>query len=139
MFITLMPTKIIMYKLALTLFKVYNERMPQFEWLNLNFTQILTTRQENFLTLNIPRYKVGNNILTNRFAILNNMIPLLWLNLGFDSFKIKCKKLFLNWNVSTRKLYHLWSWSKLHVGTTEVPVHFIFVILSYILLILLHI
>ena len=61
-----LPAKMMIYKLAITLFRVYNERMPQFEWLNLNFTQILTSRQANFVALNIPKYKVGNNILTNR-------------------------------------------------------------------------
>ena len=37
-------------------------------------------------------YKIGNNLLCN---ILNNKIPLSWLNLTIESYKVKCKKLFL--------------------------------------------
>ena len=43
-----LPNQMLLYKLALTLFKLYNFRLPQFEWLNLNFDQILTSRQVFF-------------------------------------------------------------------------------------------
>ena len=90
------PNQMLHYKLALTLYKVYNERMPQFEWISLNFSQILTSRQTLFQTINEPHYRIGNNILTNRFSVLNSKIPLEWLSMNFYSYKLKCKQMFLN-------------------------------------------
>ena len=40
--------------------------------------------------------KVGINCLANRLTVINNKIPLNWLNLSLDTYKVKCKKLFLN-------------------------------------------
>ena len=39
--------------------------------------------------------RIGKNILMNRLGILNNKIDYDWLNLSLNSFKIKCKKIFL--------------------------------------------
>ena len=39
--------------------------------------------------------KVGKNLLVNRFKNLNNKIEFAWLNDSFESYKIKCKNLFL--------------------------------------------
>ena len=41
------------------------------------------------------KLRVGNNIMINRMSLLNNEIPLNWLNLSFESFKLKSKELFL--------------------------------------------
>ena len=89
------PNQMLMYKLAITLYKTVNDRVPQFEWLCLNFTLILTTRQTLFQTINSPRFKIGNNILNNRFSALNSKIPLEWLSLSLHSYKVKCKEMFL--------------------------------------------
>ena len=40
--------------------------------------------------------KVGLNLLVNRLSILNGKIPLIWLNETMTSFKLKCKRSFLN-------------------------------------------
>ena len=37
--------------------------------------------------------KVGLNALTNRLANINGKIELAWLNLSYELFKIKCKKI----------------------------------------------
>jgi hypothetical protein len=58
--------------------------MPMDEWTHLNFTLINTTRQ---ITLN-KNLSVGGNILTNTFYLLNNTIPLEWVNKSLESFKI---------------------------------------------------
>ena len=34
--------------------------------------------------------KVGINSLANRFHLINDIIPLTWLNLSMKSFKLKC-------------------------------------------------
>ena len=41
------------------------------------------------------RYDVGKNILLDRFCDLNNKIDKEWLNQSLNTFKIKCKALFL--------------------------------------------
>ena len=44
---------------------------------------------------NISNYKVGRNLLCNRFKQLNNKIDYSWFNESLDTFKVKCKKLLL--------------------------------------------
>jgi hypothetical protein len=91
-----LPTQMIFYKHALSLFKTYHSQIPRFEWVALNFNQIFTSRQTMFVITSNQNYRVGNNILSNRFSILNKRIPLDWLNLSNNSYKIKCKSLFLS-------------------------------------------
>jgi hypothetical protein len=40
-------------------------------------------------------YAVGKNILLNRFVNINNMIEKGWLSMAWDTYKIKCKEVFL--------------------------------------------
>ena len=91
-----MPDAFMMYKTAIQLHKLYNSTNQSLDWIDLNVNQILTTRQTNFLTLKSNKTKVGLNILVNRFSILNGLIPLQWLNVSMDSFKVLCKKLLLS-------------------------------------------
>ena len=93
-----MPDSIMHYKAALQLHKLYNitRTNPSLDWISLNIDQILTTRQTVFQILKSNKTKVGLNILTNRFAqLLNGKIPLQWLLALLDTFKVKCKKKFL--------------------------------------------
>lgn len=85
------------YKLALSLYKIFNNESPQNEWLHLNFSQITTSRQINFMTSKSNNLKLGINSLTNRLHHLNGKIPLEWLNKTFNCYKIECKKLFLTY------------------------------------------
>ena len=90
------PEMLMKYKLALCLFKLYNESFNSLEFTLLNFNQLLTGRQTLFKTLKSNCYKVGLNSLSNRLYFLNDKIPLEWLNNSFSTFKIKCKKMFLD-------------------------------------------
>ena len=85
------------YKLALCLFKLYNENYNPFEFLNSNINQVIMRRQINFKILKSNSYKVGNNSLSNRLYNINDEIPLSWLNASDDAFKVKCKRLYLNY------------------------------------------
>ena len=89
------PEKIMQYKLAISLFKLYNANQSSLEFINLNFAQILTSRQVNFVISKNNRFKVGINALCNRLYVLNMKIPLSWLNQSIDTYKVKCKKVFL--------------------------------------------
>ena len=90
-----MPEAFMSYKLAIQLHKLYNVESPSLDWTTLNFNQILTSRQTNFLISKSNLHKVGMNILPNRFSVLNGIIPLSWLNYSLNRFKINVKKLLL--------------------------------------------
>ena len=40
-------------------------------------------------------FKVGMNSLTNRLTHIIDVIPLTWLNMSIDPYKVHCKKMFL--------------------------------------------
>ena len=105
------PDQILKYKLALMLFKLYRDKIPSREWLALNDEQTFTSRQTKFHVNSTSNYKVGYNTPTRRLTLINNKIELVWLNLSFDSYKIKCKNLFLkiNQNEWTYIIKHLLS------------------------------
>ena len=90
-----LPNQLIKYKHSILLHKMYNSYCPEADWIDLNFDQILTTRQTKFKVIKSNKYIVGNNLLTTRLTILNDQIPLSDLNLSLDSFKVKYKKVFL--------------------------------------------
>ena len=89
------PTNLMKYKHAILLYKIYNKGEPPKDWIALNFNQVLPRRQTHFAAIKDQNYKIGNNILSNRLTTLNKKIPLKWLNLSIDTFKVKCKTLFL--------------------------------------------
>ena len=65
------------------------------DWISLNIQQNFNDRNGKFQSYNIANYKVGKNLLCNRFKQLNNKIDYLWFNESLNAFKIKCKKLLL--------------------------------------------
>ena len=83
---------ILSYKLSIQLFKLYNSNEHSLEWIYLNLNQILTSHQTTFSIMKTNNRKVGLNVLTTHFSILNGIIPLNWLTNSLDSFKVKCKK-----------------------------------------------
>ena len=89
------PETMLLYKLSIQLFKLYNQNEHSLEWVSLNLNQILTSRQSKFQILKTNNKKVGLNILSNRLSALNGKIPLDWLNGSLDSFKIKSKRLLM--------------------------------------------
>ena len=90
-----LPNAIMTYKHAIQLYKIYNATEFTSDWTILNFNQIITSRQNTFMTLKSNERKVGINILANRLSILNGKIPFEWLNCSLPSYKIHCKKLLL--------------------------------------------
>ena len=84
-----LPNQLLEYKHAILLHNVYNNQIPKDDWVDLNFNQILTSRQTKFQTLKSNNFKVGNNKLISRLAALNGKITLSDLNLSLESFKCK--------------------------------------------------
>ena len=89
------PNRLAKYKMSLQLYKTVEHRCPTSEWVSITFNVINTSRQSNFAINSTNRLRVGYNSLSNRLSYLNGLIDLNWLNLSFDSYKMKCKKLFL--------------------------------------------
>ena len=89
------PNQIMKYKLALSLFKLYNNEFNSLEFTLLNFNQVFTSRQLTFKILKSNRTKIGLNSLANRLHLINDEIPFNWLNNELVTFKVKCKKLYL--------------------------------------------
>ena len=65
------------------------------EFVLLNFQLYDNERAQKLVFLKDQKYEAGKNILLNRFTELNNMIDKDWLNLSLETFKIKCKTIFL--------------------------------------------
>ena len=73
----------------------YKIRYPETEFINMNFqyNQNQRTNHANFFAR--QNYESGKNILLNRLAHINNKIEKSWLDQSLNTFKIKCKALFL--------------------------------------------
>ena len=84
------------YKHAIQLYKLYNSTAMTDDWISLNLQQNFNGRNEHFQIYSVSNYKVGRNLMANRFLPLNNKINYSWFNESFDSYKIKCKHLLLS-------------------------------------------
>ena len=90
------PQQFCIYKHALLLYYVYNDEKPALDWSALNFNQNFNNRNTFFTAFDNSNYRIGkNNRISNRLMCLNNKIELSQLNLDKESYKIKCKQLFL--------------------------------------------
>ena len=72
-----------------------NKDFNSIEFVNLRCNQVITSRKSNFKTLKTHNTRVGLNSLANIFYLMNDLIPLKWLNVSNDSYKVQCKKVFL--------------------------------------------
>ena len=63
--------------------------------MDLNFNQTFNRRNRGVMTYEDSLIKIGKNILSNRFNVINNLIDHDWLNLSEAAYKIKCKTLLL--------------------------------------------
>ena len=102
------PDKMMLYKHALLLYKVYNDGNQIQNWISLNFQQTFNRRSTTFRAFSNHNYTVGKNLAVNRLTILNGIIELNELNLSKDSYKVHCKSKFLtNWTI-------VWGLCELH-------------------------
>jgi hypothetical protein len=90
------PSMLTNYKLALLLYNIHNSVNQSDEWVHLNLNPATTSRQTCFHVIRNNRIIIGLNAITSRLMFLNDKIPLELLNIGYDSYKVECKRLFLN-------------------------------------------
>ena len=91
-----LPDQMLNNKHAISMHKLFNHCQPETEFIQMNFQLNQNQRIKHANFLSRQHYDTGKNIMLNRFAHLNNKIETSWLQLSLDSFKIKCKALFLN-------------------------------------------
>ena len=93
-----LPDQMINYKHAIQMYKLFNQCQPDSEFMHMNFqfNQNPRIKHANFFTR--QNYHIGQNILLNRLAHLNDKIERTWLDQSLNTFKIKCKQLFLQIN-----------------------------------------
>ena len=89
------PSMFTNYKLALMLHNLYNSDLMSDEWIHLNLNQVFTSRQTMFHINKNNNLNVGMNALSNRLHLINDKIPLEWMNKSYNSFKMSCKNYFL--------------------------------------------
>ena len=89
------PNQFCTYRHALLLHKVYNNENPINNTIDLYFNLQFNNRCRTVKLVDTRAYNIGKKNLSNRFVILNGKINIDWLNLPFESYKIKCKKLLL--------------------------------------------
>ena len=70
------PTQVGYYKLSILLHKLYNSTEHSTDWRDLANVIIITGGQTKFRCFKSNIYKIGMNILINRFYALNNLIEL---------------------------------------------------------------
>ena len=90
-----LPEKMCLYRHAIVMYKLFRNVICENEFVNLNFQLYDNERATKMTFIKHQRYDVGKNILLNRFTDLNNMIDKTWLTLSLETFKVKCKSLFL--------------------------------------------
>ena len=90
-----LPDQMLNYKHAISMYKLFNNCQPETEFVQMNFqyNQNQRTKHANFFQR--QNYDSGKNILLNRLAHLNDKIEKSWLEQSLNTFKIKCKQLFL--------------------------------------------
>ena len=77
------------------MYELFNNCQPETEFVQLNFQLNQNQRMTHANFYKMQNYDSGKNILLNRLAHINDKIEKSWLDLSLDTFKVKCKKLFL--------------------------------------------
>ena len=89
------PLKMMKYRMAIQLYKIYNGRSQNEDWIDLNFQQNFSNRNTCVQIIDVSSIRIGRNSIMNRMNCINNKIELNWLNKSIDSYKILCKLTFL--------------------------------------------
>ena len=68
---------------------LYNSNDQNDDWIDLNVQQNFNGRNLKVQITDKSRIRIGKNLLTNRLTLIDKTIEYDWLNLTFDSFKVK--------------------------------------------------
>ena len=90
------PSPLMIYKHLFLLHKVYNDKTKSHEWHSLFFNQTFNNKTLNANFIDNSNFQNGKNLIQNRFPLLNNKITNQMLNSSYDSYKVKCKTMYIN-------------------------------------------
>ena len=74
---------------------LFNQCQPETEFVLMNFQYNQNQRIKHANFFLIQSYNSGKNMLLNRLAHLNDKIEKSWLEQSLNTFKIRCKELYL--------------------------------------------
>ena len=77
----------------LCLYRIYNHRVPENLWLELQINALPLTRSNKTLFPPKNKLKIGLNSFSNRLSYISTLINNDHLNLSYSSYKIKIKEL----------------------------------------------
>ena len=83
------------FKHSLLLHKIFNNQIYAKDWLSLHFQQTFNSRNQTLRVFDTLKTKIGKNIVINRLKLINGKIEYEWLNLSWQSYKAKCKSIFM--------------------------------------------
>ena len=78
---------------------LYNEHLPEADFIELNVNQNLTSRQSHFKISKSNAYKVGNNMLATRLSTLNGKILLKDLRYQSMATKLNIKIVYCKYEI----------------------------------------
>ena len=90
-----LPDQMLNYKHAISMYKLFNHCQPETEFIQMNFQYNQNQRINHANFFLRQNYESGKNILLNRLSHLNDKIEKSWLEQSLNTFKVKCKELFL--------------------------------------------
>ena len=83
------------YRHSLLLLNIFTDVSYSKDWFIPQFSIFFNARNQTVNVWDNSRIKIGKNIVVNRLKLINGKIYYDWLNLSFESYKVKCKALFL--------------------------------------------
>ena len=87
--------KMCLYRHAIMMFKLFNNIICENEFEQMNFQLYDNDRFPKITFIKNQRFDVGKNLLLNQFCYLNNRIDKRWLDMSLETYKVKCKAMFL--------------------------------------------
>ena len=65
------PMKMMKYRLAIQLYKIYNNKSESQDWLDLNFQQNFNDRYQHVYITDVSVLRIGKNCIMNRLDCIN--------------------------------------------------------------------
>ena len=90
------PIQMMHYISLLNLYRIYNNRIPESIWIDLQFKYLPLTRSNKFILPPTNRLKVGMNSLSNRLSYTSTLISNDDLNKEYLSYKLLAKRIVID-------------------------------------------
>ena len=82
------PTKMMHYRLAIQLYKIYNGKIKNDNWIDLNFQQNFNDKDNHVQINDVSKLRIGKQIDNEYTKLHKQQVYISWLKKLLDSFKI---------------------------------------------------